>query len=307
MPFSALLGQRLAALGLCLSLGACATYERTKPAPAVAAPLSVTISSEQLSGWTDLPIGAYKVPDSDVIITGHQKGVALAGPLFGLIGLAVVHAANASSSAAGVANTEQAMRIKLNDVTRAEIERQIADASLADRYSMRPGGVQLDVSSGLLLSYVSDTQVRPYLILKATINGADRKPLWFTRYFASTGEAKALEGPGSWTADGGEPLRAALSINMRQAVKVMLTDIARPKARDDKQMTVVEGHLPFVRPRVAMLGYLVADDDRYIAFAPKMGDASALSGVSVMDKSVVVYRAAKPDEPVFRMLPEGAK
>lgn len=298
MSLFSILGQKLAVVAVCLSLGACATYNRTMPAPAVAGPIAVKVNSEQLSGWTDLPVGAYKVPQSDVIITGHQRG-QVAGMMFGLLGVAIAHAANSNASAAGVNNTEQILRMSLADQTRTEVETLVAQQPLAGKFGGQAGGTQLDVSSALLLSYVSDTQVRPYAVL----TGADKRPLWETRYFASTGEARPLEGSDSWTENGGELLKATVAANLRQAVRVMLNDVAQPYTRDAKQMTVVEANFPYLKQRVQMKGYSLTEDDKYIAFIPKVGDAMVLSGVNVLDKSVTVYRPAKPDDVVFKVLP----
>jgi hypothetical protein len=60
--------QKLAIALVCLSLTACATFERTKPAPVVGGSIAVKINSAQLSSWSDLPVGAYKIPESDVIV-----------------------------------------------------------------------------------------------------------------------------------------------------------------------------------------------------------------------------------------------
>lgn len=290
---------RLAVLVVSFSLAACATYDRTKPAPAVSGPIAVNVSTEEISGWTDLPIGAYKVPDSNVVITGHQTGQA-AGALFGLIGVAIAHAANSNSSAAGVDNAESALRIKMSDRTREEIDALIAKEPLIGKFTMEAGAARLDVITAVLLSYVKPTEVRPYVILKVALVGPDKRPLWDTRYFASTGQARPMQGADSWTADGGESLKAVLNASLRQAVKVMLNDIARPYARDENNMIVVEGDFPFLTTRAQLRGYGLTEDDLYIVFSPKIGDVVTFSGVSVMDKSVVVFRPAKADDVVFK-------
>ena len=66
-------------------LGGCATYDLTKAPPAETQPIAITYSSEGPSGWTDLPLGAYRVPNSDVIVSGHEKGGI--GMLFGVVGV----------------------------------------------------------------------------------------------------------------------------------------------------------------------------------------------------------------------------
>ncbi len=293
------LTQKLAIAIVCLSLTACATYERAKPAPAMSGSISVKVNDDTLSGWSDLPIGAYKVPESDVIVTGHQRG-HVAGVLFGVVGQAITHMANSNSAAAGVSNVEQILRIKLSDRTRGEIENMIAEQPLAAKFSMQPGDAQLDVSSALLLSYVNDTDVRPFVVLKVALKGTDDRPSWETRYFASTGQARPLEGADSWTANDGEPLRTVMAANLRQAVKVMLNDVAQPYTRNDRYMMVVEADFPYLRQRMQILGYKLMEDEKYIAFVPKVGDVMVLSGVNVFDKSVTVYRPAKADDVVFK-------
>lgn len=260
------------------------------------------VNGEELSGWTDLPLGVYKIPNSDVIVTGHQRGQA--GVMFGLLGAAVVHAANSNGSAAGVSNTEQILRIRLADQTRSEIEAMTAQQPLAGKFGGQPGATQLDVSSAVLLSYTNDSSVRPFAVLKVSMSGADKRSLWETRYFASSGETRPLEGANGWTADEGAPLKAVVAANLRQAVKVMLNDVARPYARDDKRMTVVEAEFPYVKQRLQILGYSLTEDEKYIAFVPRIGDAMVLSGVNVLDRAVTVYRQAKPDDVVVKLVPQ---
>src|SRR5437016_883240 len=84
-----------------LSLSGCATFELSKPAPAQQQPISVKLSTEELSGWSDLPMGVYRIPDSQVIISGHQKASG-AGILFGVLGLAVTSAVNTAAGARAV-------------------------------------------------------------------------------------------------------------------------------------------------------------------------------------------------------------
>jgi hypothetical protein len=226
----------------------------------------------------------------------------VAGLLFGVVGMGIAHAANSNSSAAGVSSTEQILRIKLTDQMRSEIESAVSQQPLLAKYSEQMAAAQLEVSPALLLSYVSDTTVRPYVILKAVLGSTGKPGIWETRYFAATGEAKPLKGIGSWTADDGKALKSIVATNLRQAVSVMLHDVAEPYVRDDKQLTVVEADFPYLKGRVQMLGYKLTEDENYIAFVPKIGDAMTLSGVNVLDKTTIVSRPAKPDDVVLKFV-----
>jgi len=66
-------------------------------APPQDGPTQVEFSTDQVSKWTNLPMGTYRVPNSDVIISGHQKGGAAPFLLFGLIGTAVQNGINAQN------------------------------------------------------------------------------------------------------------------------------------------------------------------------------------------------------------------
>jgi len=293
-----------AALGLAVAgLGGCASFEFTKPAPAQQQPIAVKLSGEDLSGWSDLPIGTYRVPDSQVIVSGHQKGAG-AGMLFGLVGVAIAHAANANAGGQTVKDVEDTLRIKLNDQITAAVGQVISSQSLGSKFTQTEaaGATTMLLTPGVVLSFVSETDVRPFVVLKASLQGADKKPLWTTRYMASTGAAKPLTGEGSWTDQNGAALKVAIQASLDQAVRVMLTDVSQPYKRDDAALTVVQGNFPYVKPRLQIVGYKLAEDDRYVTFIPKLGDVLVFAGVNVLDKNVTVVRTATKEDAVFKTI-----
>ena len=295
------LSRRLAIAAICLSLAACATYNRTRPAPAVDGAIAVNVlAGNQLSTWGDLPVGAYRVPDSDVIVMGHQRGQGIAAMMFGVVGLAIAHAANSSATAAGTTNVEQILRIRLSEQTRAEVDGLIARAPLAERFGKAPGAAQLDVSSALLLSYLNDGKVRPFIALKVALNDADRRPVWETRYFASLGQTRSLEGADSWTAGEGDPLRQAVSAGLRRALRFMLEDVVRPYPRDDEKKILMEADFPAMAMRLRLIGYRLWEDEQHVAFSPRVGDGALFSGVYLLDKDATSYRLLDPDDPLLR-------
>jgi hypothetical protein len=235
-----MLGAVLASAAL-LSLAGCASFEFTKAAPAQKQPVALKTSGEELSGWTDLPIGVYRVPDSHVIITGHQKG-QVAGLLFGVIGVAIAHAANASAGADAVKNAEQQLRIKLTAPTEQAIRSIVADPKYATYFTSaeQPGAPRLLVTPALVMSFVNEDSLRPYVVLKASLlSGNDPKPVWNTRYIASSGPARPLLGPNGWLENDGAALRQTVQSNLELAMKTMATDVSKPYARDDSQMVMV--------------------------------------------------------------------
>src|SRR3982751_1068553 len=82
----------------------------TGDAPAQApSPTTIVYSDEGMSRMSDLPMGVHRIPDSNVIISGHQKGGGV-GMLFGIVGGAIPRWANASGGTAKVRSVEDALR-----------------------------------------------------------------------------------------------------------------------------------------------------------------------------------------------------
>lgn len=290
-----------------VSLTACASFEFTKAAPAQTQPVTLKSSGGELSGWSDLPVGVYRVPESHVIITGHQKAQA-AGLLFGVLGVAVVHAVNASVGAAAVQDVESKLRIKLD----APLNEAIAQVTASPEYSRfltradLKGNSQMLLTPALVLSFVNDTEIQPYVILRASMQASGGKPAWATRYIASTGRARPMAGRGGWLDGDGSALRDAVDTNMRLAMRAMAADLAKPAPRDDSAMTMVQAHFPFMKPRFQTVGYRLTEDDKYLTFVPKLGDVMVFAGVSVFEKGTITFRPAQKDDAVFKVIEEPA-
>ena len=284
-----------------LALGGCASFEYTKAAPKQEQPVTLKAAGDELSGWTDLPLGVYRVPDSHVIISGHQKGQG-AALLFGLVGVAAMHLGNASAGADAIRAAEQQLHIKLDAPLDAAIRDVIAsDHGRAFTLAEQSGQKKLLVTPALVLSFVTTDTLRPYVVLKASLVGSDPKPLWTTRYIASTGQPRPLLGEGGWLQDDGAELRKAVQTNLSVAMRTLASDVAHPYARDDERLVMVQGNFPYIKQRLQAVGYSLAEDDRYLTFIPKLGDVLVFAGINVFDKSVITFRAANKDDVVFKL------
>jgi hypothetical protein len=282
------------------ALAGCATYDRTKAPPAEAGPISVQYSSTGASGWSDLPMGAYQVPNSDVVISGHQKGGGF-GMLFGAAGVLAESAVEAHQGKSAVSGAQDALHIDLA----SQADRLTKDALASGRFggaftaTADANGAALQVDPYTVLTFVNDSDVQPYVVLKASLKGG-----WSTRYISSVGAPLALAGDGSLTANGGERLKAVLDTELKHAVDAMLDDVARPRARDENKLLYVETGVPFVRWHMGVVGYELSDDGQTLVYAPKIADAVVFSGVYVVDKSSVTIRPATPKDKTV-MLDDG--
>jgi hypothetical protein len=287
-----------------VQLAGCASFEFTKPLPAQQRPVAVKVSGDEVSGWTDLPLGVYRVPDSHVIISGHQKGQA-AGLLFGLVGIAISHAANASAGADAITNAEKQLRIKLNDPLQASIDRLLAAGAFGSQFTgVTSADPKLQLTPALVLSFVNDNDIRPYVIVRAALTGPDGKAQWNGRYIASSGESRPLLGAGGWLENDAAHLKTTIARNLELSMRTLATDVSRPFPRDENRLVTVLAQFPFVRAKFQVKGYPLSEDESSLTFVPKIGDVIVFSGVNVMDKKFITSRLATQDDPVFKVAEE---
>jgi hypothetical protein len=297
-------GRIVVAALACLVASGCATYDRTKAAPAQTEPIALHFTHDSL-GLNDLPLGAYRVPESEVIVSGHQTTGGI-GMAFGLVGVLVSDAIDSHRGANAVGTSEKVLQLRIDDEARRYIETQLASEPLQRKFTWGKGvDKTLDITPAVVLTFVDDLQARAYVELKVALKDASGQSTWDTRYFASTGTERRLAGPGSWTENDGAALKASITASLAQAVKVMLADIAAPYPRDDARLRFVQARVPYVHQAMQMTGYGLVEDEHYVVFTPKIGDASVLSGVNIFDKDFIVYRAATADDKT-KMLQEGS-
>jgi hypothetical protein len=285
-------------LVLLVLLTGCASFNMTKQPPLQSKPPALAFTPGGLSKWSDAPIGVYRVPESDVFISGHQKGAGF-GMFFGLIGVAVENAVGSAKGKEVVGTVESALRIELTPQAQEIATRLLGSERFAGSFAERSadGSPELSVVTSVVATFVNNVDVRPYVVLKASMRepGA-REPLWTTRYIASAGEARRMVGEDSWTSDDGARFKASVAQNLERAIKAMLTDVSGRHARDDNDLMFVQGGFPFIKQKVQAVGYRIFEDDDSIAFIPKVGDVIVFAGVNVMDKTVTMHRPATKED-----------
>src|ERR1700749_2648404 len=246
---------RMRALSLVLltpiMLAGCATYDLVQPPPAQTKPISVAFSSAGPSGWTDLPIGTYRVPNSTVIISGQQGGNG-AGMMFGLLGVLAEDAVGSARGRHRVGDPQSALLIDLVPDADALTRQAIASGRYGQAFTTASdaSGPTLEVDPYTVLTFSNETDVRPAVILKVTLKsaGSDVKP-WTTRYMAFSTTTTPLNGDNSLTANSGALLKTTLQANLKRAVNAMLDDVATRRGRDQNNQIYLETGLPFAKQR----------------------------------------------------------
>ena len=265
----------------------------------------VEFSTAQTSKWTDLPMGTYRVPDSDVIISGHQKGGAAPMLLFGVVGLAIQGSVNAGNGKEAMASSEQALTFSIDEEAKATLIKVMAEGDNATKFTADPTDRKFELTGAVVLSFANQAEALPYVTLRVKLLDAKGKKLWTTRYIASEGARKPVIGDGSWTANEGEPLRTHVSKMLELAIRTMFKDIAHPYARDEASLVTVHGFFPHVNKPLQVVGYKLAEENGRMLFLPNLGTTIVFAGVNILDTATVSYKpTVKGDKPLRLLKPD---
>jgi hypothetical protein len=224
-------------------------------APAQApSPTRIVYVDEGMSRMSDLPMGVHRIPDSNVIVSGHQKGGGI-GMLFGIVGVAIQSSANASGGTARVRTVEDDLRFNATAKATELTGVILADGKFGQRFTLQAADSTLNVVPYIVITFQGENDVRPYIVLKTKLyTAADQSPK-AQKYFCCEGKALPLSGPNGLAENGGAGLKALLTAELETAIRVMLQDRAQPYARDKETRITVKGYLPFVGKPFKMKGY----------------------------------------------------
>lgn len=229
---------------------------------------------------SDLPMGVHRIPDSDVVISGHQGGGGI-GMLFGVVGVLVQSSINADAGTGKVRNAEDDLRF---DVRAKAIEMTntiMAGDQFRTAFTLtpQPDGSTMTVTPYVVLTFVKKTEdVRPYIVLKTKVaTGADSGKT--IKYFCCEGQALPLA---SLTENNGARLKELLTAELDTAINVMLLDRSQPFPRNDEAKVETNGLLPFVGKPLKWRGFDLGryKDYNLIEFR---GGLFVFSGVNIVE------------------------
>jgi len=211
-------------------------------------PTSIFITDKGPNGMSDLPMGVKRIPDSNIVVSGHQKGGPL-GLLFGVVGMAIQSAANTDAGGKRTNDIQDALRFDVTGRSKELATSILAEEAFSGGYTLAteesPSAVS--VAPYIVLTFVNETDVRPYIVLKTKLDPeAGSKKARTIKYFCCEGPAMPLTGEGSLTENNGEKLKALLNTELETALRIMLLDRRQPFARNDDAKLDVNGSLPFV-------------------------------------------------------------
>ncbi|MCE4063205.1 hypothetical protein LXM60_23670 [Pandoraea sputorum] len=292
-----------ALIGLVLTITGCASFRNTDPYPKAQASASVVVDHETTPGLSELPTGTYSVPKTRLVVSGHQAGTT-ASMAFGLVGVLVGHVINSERGKSAVGDASALESYDLASETERLLSEGMTDG--APLKMAKPGdtvnnGARMTVVPYGVLSFIDDTRVRPYIVLRTTLRDDAGKEVWSTRYVAAAADVHPLSGEDGWLRDGAAPLKQAIGATLKRGVDVMLLDIAGRNQRGTKRQVYVGGNYAFLKQPIKLRGTVVEDEPDYIAFAPKIGDVMTFSGVNIFERNSVEISAATEQDPNFQV------
>jgi len=252
-----------------------------------AQPTTIVYSNKGPNGLSDLPMGIHRLPDSNVFISGHQKGGAL-GVLFGPLGMLVQSSANAETGTGKVRNVQDDLRF---DVTAKAAELTgtiLADEKYRQLFTLSQearGGSTLTVVPYVVITFEGETDVRPYVVLKTKLGtGAPNESPKAIKYFCCEGKPLPLLGENGLAENNGAGLKQLLNSELETAIHVMLQDRSQPYPRDDQKKIAVNGYVPFVGKPFKFKGYDLGRYKDYSLIEFRAG-ALVFGGVNIAEPS----------------------
>ena len=274
-------------LALALAATGC-SHAFTQPMPAPSGRLALAVTREQPSKMHDMPLGVHQVPDSSVYVSGHQGAIGV-GMLFGIIGVAAAHASAQSTGERKTEAVAQQLRVDVAEMAERVVAAAMAQRPDDERLTLDapgPGG-RLELAPFLLLNFVGNDQVRPWVVVRATMKDAKGDEKWKTRYFASVDDLRPLAGPDGWVPPEGEPLRPAAESALRAIVDVLFRDVAGGLERGKGKAATIKGQWPWVKEPLAIQSEIVAEIDELLVVVPKVSDAIVFAGVTIVPRTLV--------------------
>jgi hypothetical protein len=274
-----------------LILNGCATFEFTKSAPAQPLPINIQVTNEMPSKMSDLPLG-YQIPDSGVFIMGEQK----IGTAFGIIGISASILADEARLSQTVNDVKNNFKIELIDYLTTASKNLISEG-YGEYFTQKkaPGMPTLLISPALILAPVDKKELLPIVLLKVNLLNTSGSDVWETRYFVSSGEIRPLVGDGSWSTNDAEFLKKLIQKNTMIAMETVFADLSKPFKRDEKNLVKVKGRFTYYDGLAEFVGYKVRENKDWLTFIPIFSDQIINTGVTVVDKSSVVFSAVDPE------------
>ncbi len=230
---------------LLLALAGCATFAPHPQLPAADQSVRIEVLDKQ-PGMNDYPIGAYVIPDSQVVVTKPRKISRVEGA-FGVLGVLGSHASGKEGSKALVAGQEDTLALVLQWDVKKAVARAASRFDTARGWSVDGKGTnvaRMELTPFVHIAPNADGTADLYLFLLTKFYDAGGAKTWSSRFVYLHPQRRVIAGRDGWAANGGVRFKRAIKEGYEEIVKAMVKDAARSKSGWTPRAARVRG--PFV-------------------------------------------------------------
>jgi len=216
---------------LLLALAGCATFAPHPQLPAADQSVRIDVLDKE-PGMNDYPIGAYVIPDSQVVVTKPRK-ISRAEGGFGVLGVLGAHASGKKDSKALVAGQEDTLALVLQEDVKNAVARAASRFAIARGWSVDGKGAKaarMELTPFVHIAPNADGTAELYLFLITKLYDADGSKAWSSRFVYPHPQRRAIAGRAGWAANGGVRFKRAVKEGYQEIVGAMVKDADRSKS-----------------------------------------------------------------------------
>ncbi len=265
-------------------------HAMSAPLPDVKGPIAIRVSDGELSSF-ELPMGVYQIPGTAVYVSGHQREAHAdeAAVVFGVLGGLMAQAAAQHIAETKTKDVQTHLTVDLRALTKEQLADRLARDNYASRIASNGAASSgtVEIIPFAVMTFISQSRVRFWVGLNASLVGPEGKPMWKTRYQAGVGDDRSLTGQESWTSDGGTLIRDTIRRNLSLALDALLRDVAgtlRERAGRAYRVTAQWVWFPNLEPENAVV---LDESDEVIVVLPDVSDDRLIAGVNILDKRAI--------------------
>ncbi len=201
-----------------------------KPMPSPKGQFVVKILSEGISELNDLPMGSYRIPDSNVIVLSEKGNSAKScGMAFGLLGAFVANSIGKEHARKDISGVENTLKIGLDIYTKNILEKKFKETSPPSNWTLDEKGTngRLEITPYVIMTLDMNSTGKLYLFLKTKILKKN-KEIWEGKYVYYVPVTRTLKGENSWTDNDAKEMKTEIFIGIDKTIDVMINDTKEP-------------------------------------------------------------------------------